>query len=212
MSTIVVVKKAGKTVIAADSMSSYGDTKVTAKYITGRKKIHQCGNSFIGVVGSAAHNNVVCSIAHKYHDQISFNSVQQIFESYLKLHPILKEEYFINVTEGDRDTYESSQIDALIANPYGIFGMYSWREVYEYERFWAIGSGAEFALGSMYATYDLMDEPEDIARLAIETSCEFDSRSGTPETIYSVKMLKTKLKSNGHNGNGASLVEKCLIR
>jgi ATP-dependent HslUV protease, peptidase subunit HslV len=143
---------------------------------------------------------VVCSIAHKYHDQISFNSVQQIFESYLKLHPILKEEYFINVTEGDRDTYESSQIDALIANPYGIFGMYSWREVYEYERFWAIGSGAEFALGSMYATYDLMDEPEDIARLAIETS------------IYSVKMLKTKLKSNGHNGNGASLVEKCLIR
>ncbi len=70
--------------------------------------------------------------------------------------------------EEEDDPYESSQITALLANPNGIFfGVYSLREVYEYERFWAIGSGADYALGAMQAVYDNPKlSAADIARAA----------------------------------------------
>ena len=70
-----------------------------------------------------------------------------------------KDEYFLNVVEGENDDYESSQMESLIANPMGIFAVYSWREVFEHERFWALGSGTEYALGAMHAAYDLVDNP-----------------------------------------------------
>ena len=194
MSTIVVVKKSGKTAIAADTISTYSDTKVPAKYVNGRSKIQKCGSSYIGVTGSAAHNNVLASIIDKHGPRLSFRSVKEIFETYRKLHPILKDEYYINVSEGDHDEYESSQIDGLIANPYGIFGIYTWREVYEYERFWAIGSGWQFAMGAMYAAYDEVEDVEEIARIGIEASCEFDTGSGLPYTMHSVRLLKAKAK------------------
>ncbi|MEW6207145.1 MAG: MFS transporter [Acidobacteriota bacterium] len=192
MSTIVVVKKNGRITIAADMMSRYGDRKVLPKYMNNRSKIHKCGNSYIGVLGSAAHNNVLASIIERYRRLLSLRSTKEIFETYRKLHPILKEEYYINVSEGDNDEYESSQIDGLIANPYGIFGVYSWRDVFEYERFWSIGSGSEYALGAMYAAYDNSDDSEDIARLGIEASCEFDSASGLPCSLHTMKIVKVK--------------------
>ena len=94
MSTIVVVKKSGKAVIAADTMSSFGDTRVISKYLNGRSKIQKCGSSYIGVLGSAAHNNVLASIIRKYQRRLAFNGVDAIFETCLKLHPILRTSIF----------------------------------------------------------------------------------------------------------------------
>jgi ATP-dependent protease HslVU (ClpYQ) peptidase subunit len=67
---------------------------------------------------------------------------------------VLKEEAFLNPKEEDDDPYESSQMTVMIANPSGIFAVYSMREVFEFDRFWAIGSGRSFALGAMYAQYE----------------------------------------------------------
>ena len=64
-----------------------------------------------------------------------------IFETFRKLHPILKEQHFLNPKEEEDDPYESTQITALIANAHGIFGVYSMREVFEYTQFWAAGIG-----------------------------------------------------------------------
>lgn len=190
MSSIVIVKKMGKAVIAADSMFSFGSTKVTATYMSKRGKIAKCGETYIGVVGASAHNNVINSIINNYERELSFKNVDDIFETYRKLHTILKDEYFVNTTEHDKDTYESSQIDALIANPFGIFGIYSWREVYEYERFWALGSGMEYALGAMHAVYDSDLSAEEIATIGINAACEFDDGSGLPLTLHSVNLQK----------------------
>ena len=97
----------------------------------------------------------------------------------------------MNTSEDNDNTYESSQIDALIANQHGIFGMYSWREVYEYDKFWALGSGFDCAMGAMFSTYDLLETPEQIAETAINAACEFDDSCGLPITLYSVD-LKAK--------------------
>jgi ATP-dependent protease HslVU (ClpYQ) peptidase subunit len=187
MSIIVVVKKAGKAVIAADTAYSFGSICIKNSYIANRDKIQQFKDSFVGTVGATAHQNVLEHLFEKHKAKLSFNGRKEIFQTYLRIHPILKEEYFLNTSEGnDDDDYESSQIDGLIANPNGIFGMFSWREVYEFERFWAMGSGRDYALGALFSNYDVFDEPEQIAEIAIKAACEFDDGCSLPLTIHSV--------------------------
>ena len=72
-------------------------------------------------------------------------------------------------TQEDKEQpVESSQLDALIVGPAGIFEFESYRSVSEYARYWAIGSGKTLALGAMHAVYDLLGDPLDIARAGVE--------------------------------------------
>ena len=193
MSIIVVVKKAGKVVIAADTNYSFGNANVKSAYLSNRTKIHQFNDSLIGTVGATAHENVLEHLFEKHKTKISFNSAKEIFSTFLYLHPILKDEYFLNTSEGDDDDeYQSSQIDGLIANPNGIFGIYSWREVYEFEKFWALGSGRDYALGALFSVYDIFDEPEQIAETAVKAACEFDDGCGLPLTIHTLELIRQK--------------------
>ena len=105
-----------------------------------------------------------------------------------QLHPILKDDYFLNSKEEDDDAYESSRVDALIMNPHGIFGLYSLREVDQYTRFWAVGSGADFALGAMRVAWDALDSAEAVARAGVEAGACFDNASALPLTSYSVDL------------------------
>jgi len=73
-------------------------------------------------------------------------------------------------------------------NPGGIFGLYSLREVDQYTRFWAIGSGAEFALGAMQVAYDQLDDAQAIARAGIEAGACFDNSSALPMSSYSLEL------------------------
>ena len=104
------------------------------------------------------------------------------------LHPILKEQHFLNPKEEDDDPYESTQITALIANAQGIFGVYSMREVFEYTRFWAAGTGREFALGAMSALYGRLKSADAVARAGVETGAVFDKNSALPLTLYSLPL------------------------
>jgi ATP-dependent protease HslVU (ClpYQ) peptidase subunit len=192
MSTIVVVKKKGKAAIAADTLSTIGHTKSDSKYVSNSEKIVRFGDSYIGLIGTSAHGQVVESLMRKYPKKLSFNGVSDIFETYLRIHPILKDEFYLRTGEEKDDEYESSQIEALVANPYGIFGMFSWRDVDEYTRFWAIGSGDEYALGAMYAVYEQTDDPEEIAKIGVAAGCEFDDGSGLPCTSYSIRLREPK--------------------
>src|SRR4029434_10727652 len=99
---------------------------------------------------------------------------REIFECFRTLHPRLKEQYFLNPKEDDKDPYESSQMDLLIANRGGAFGLMSLRDVYEYSRFWAIGSGASYALGAMFAAYDLDLTADEIAEIGLKSAVELD--------------------------------------
>ena len=204
MSTIVVVKKAGRAVIAADTMTTSGSTKVPAKYVSNQSKIVNFDNSYIGSVGSAAHGNVLANLIRRHPKKLSFQGVDEIFETARKLHPLLKEEYFINTSEGsDDEDYESSQMILLIANACGIFEVGSWRDVCEYERFWAIGSGRNYALGAMCAVYDKLETPEQIAEIGVSAGCEFDDGSGLPFTMHSVSlMVSVPRKPQRRRGSG----------
>ncbi len=62
------------------------------------------------------------------------------------------------------------------------------REVFEYTRFWAVGSGREYALGAMHARYPRLKSAAAIAAAGIDAGTTFDRNSGLPMTLYTVAL------------------------
>lgn len=189
MTTIVMVRKNNQIAIAADSQTTFGDTRLTAEFDGASNKIFQFADSFLAISGSAAHDLVLQTALSKLKNP-DFSSRMAIFDTFRRLHPILKEDYFLKTEEEENDPYESSQMTVVIANPHGIFGVYSMREVYEFQRFWAIGSGRDYAVGAMHAAYDSCETAKEVARVGVETGITFDINSSLPITLFGCKAAK----------------------
>ena len=187
MSTVVVVNKMGLACIGADTLTCFGSMRQLGRYKSDPEKIFKVDESYLGVTGSSAHRLVLES-ALAGGEPPRLSNRQEIFNCLRSLHPRLKSEYFLNPKEDEKDPYESSQMDLLIANRHGIFGVMSLREVFEYSRFWAIGSGADFALGAMHAVYDRDLTAREIAEVGLNAAVEFDDGTAAPLTIMAVEV------------------------
>ncbi len=184
MTTIVAVRKGDQVAIAADSQTTFGDDqKLLAGYDVFHDKIFRMGANYLAVSGSAAHD-LVLQGALKSVKKLDLTSRQAIFDTFRKLHPKLKDGFYLRPEEDEEDPYESSQMMVMIANAHGIFAVYPMREIYEFSRFWAIGSGRKFAMGAMYAAYDQDLSAREIAELGVRAGCEFDASSSLPMTVY----------------------------
>jgi len=189
MSTIVVVKKGGVATIAADTLTTFGNTKESAKYIVNHEKIFKYGENYLGVSGSASLGIAVEDFLRMTKKKVSLSGIADIFSFGLLLHKELKEKYFLR--PDDEEDFETFRGDILIANENGIFGLSSYRYVQEFSKFYANGSGTEYALGAMFATYDDTEKnSEEIAHLGVQAGTEFDDASGLPITSYTIKLIK----------------------
>ena len=191
MTTIVAVKKNGTVAIAADSLTTFGDTRLGRQYKGEHDKILKINGSYIGLCGSSAHHLVISALLPKLED-VRLGSRMEVYETFRRLHPILKEQGYLNPKEDEDDPYESSQITALIANASGIYGVYSYREVFDYDRFWGIGSGRNFALGAMFAAYDRCKTAADVAKIGVMAGAEFDTATQGPIVLHTVKLARSR--------------------
>ncbi|MDP3514633.1 MAG: MFS transporter [Sulfuritalea sp.] len=187
MTTLTVVKKGDEVAIAADGLTTFGDTRLARSYKGEHDKILDIAGSKIGICGSSAHHLVLLSAFSKL-EEIRLGTRMEVYETFRRLHPILKEHAFLNTKEDEDDPYESSQITALIANTTGIYGVYSYREVFEFDRVWAAGSGRNFALGAMHALYDSEMSAARIAEAGVAAGIEFDTSSGPPIVVHEFKL------------------------
>ena len=187
MTTIVVVRKADRAVIAADSLTTFGTTRLAPAYDRSPHKIVAYRDSFIGVAGSAAHQLVLENVLER-NPSLDLHGKAAIYETFRRLHPILKDEMFLNPKEEDDDPYESSQMTVMVANPSGIYAVYSMREVFEFDRFWAIGSGRDFALGAMWSMYAKAKSAAAIAEAGVMAGAEFDTGTSAPVLLHEVKL------------------------
>jgi len=192
MSTIVVVRKGRQACIAADTLTSFDDVKMYSAYDRHHDKIQTCGDSYVGIIGSSAHSLVIDDIFSQPDAGYDLGSRHEIFRSFVRMHAVLKKKYYLNINTKDEnnDPYEPSHIDAVIANKNGIFAVYGLRDTNEFTRFWAIGSGSDFALGAMYAVYDRLDSAEEIARIGVAAGIEFNNASGAPITARTVDLVE----------------------
>jgi len=192
MSTVVVARVGGTLAIASDSLVTFGETRLPPGYEANHKTFSLAGST-IGAVGSTAHLPVLRdALSALPKEELQLDSRQGLFETFVRLHPKLKERFFLNTKEQDSDPYESSQFSILIANVHGIFGVESYREVFEFERFWAIGSGRRFALGAMHAAYAKARTAREVAVAGVLAGCEFDTSSAGPVRVQTLK-LKNKV-------------------
>ena len=188
MSTLTVVRKGNEVAIAADALTTFEETKLPFANDAAPEKVIRVGDAYVGIVGYTAHFLVLqAALADLKHPD--FSSRMGLFETFRALHPLLKEEYFLLPEAEEGDPYESTQATVLIASPHGIFGVYDLREVHEYRRFWAMGSGTSFALGAMWAAYeDDARSARELAELGVRAGAEFDRSSALPAEVYTLAL------------------------
>ncbi len=140
MSTIVVVKKNGLATIAADTLTTFGNTKESAEYIVNSEKIFKHNENYLGITGSASLEIAVQDFLMRTKKKVSFENAADIFRFGLLLHKELKETYYLR--PDDEEDFETFRGDILIANPNGIFGLSSYRFVQEFSKFYPTAAAA----------------------------------------------------------------------
>jgi ATP-dependent protease HslVU (ClpYQ) peptidase subunit len=191
MTTVVVVRKNGQVAIAADTLVTFGDTRLSHRLEESSKIFRvdtNAGPSYIGMAGTVAHFPVLRkALATLPQDSLQFGSKSEVFDTFIKLHPYLKDNFFLQTKEEDHDPYESSQFSVLIANASGIYGLYSYREVFEFKAYWSIGSGRSFALGAMHTAFEKAKTAREVAVAGLAAGCEFDRNSAGPWDVFTLK-------------------------
>ncbi len=181
MSTVVVVYKDGETAIGADTLTKYGESKEPAAFTRDYSKIIEVGESLLAFVGHASFGLVLQSYLSSLEELPSLNTRLEVFEMVRKMHPVLKKEYFL--VPNDEDCFEGSDVDCLLANSSGIYGIYGMQNVHQYSRFYAFGSGSQYAMGAMHALYKEDFPAKAIADVALTAATTFDDASEGPLEI-----------------------------
>ncbi len=189
MSTITVVKKGTKICISSETLTTFGTMKMNEEFKENSSKILKWGESYVGIVGYVALNIMLQDVIDNEEEHPDFSNKASIYKYFTKLHTKLKEKYFLNTNEDREDPVESSQFEIVIVNKHGMFGVHSLREVHQYHKFWAYGSGRRFALGAMNAVYDLKGfNAQKVAEAGINAGVTFDDASGGSTVSYVIKL------------------------
>ena len=188
MSTITVARAGGHLAMSADALTTFDETRLPPEMDGAGEKIVRVetprGEACVGIVGYTAHVLVIQDALERM-DDADLSSRRGIFETFRALHPVLKEDYYLLPDSGQEgDPYESTQVSLLVAAPTGLFGVYDMREVHEFSRFWAMGSGAAYALGAMHARWPEAERgdlaADALAAAGVEAGCLFDRSSAPP--------------------------------
>lgn len=192
MSTIVVAQKNGVACIGADTLSSLGSLRQKAHHVVNKTKISRVGDTMIGLTGTSASLVVMNSYFANPDRPRDFSSSDAIFETFRHAHHWLKTEYFMAAHPEKDDEYETTQFYGLAANPHGIFALYSFRSAQQFHKFWAAGSGRDYALGAMQVMFDKCKTAEEIVRTGLDAAAEFDSATGGPYEIHNIPLASAK--------------------
>ncbi len=195
MSVVVVVKKDQMIVIAADTLTTLGGyIGMNSTHKSNSEKMVQYEDSWIGSVGASMAKQMFLQALKGNSKELSLHGIDNIYRTMLKIHQILKREHYLFPHKKEQHV-ESSQMTLLIANSSGIFGVSEDRYVADYSKFWANGSGRDYALGAMEQAYDTHTASE-IARIGVEAACEFDKHCELPMNLHTIKedLVKDKIE------------------
>ncbi len=188
MTTVIVARKGSKVCIAADSLAKYGSTLESADMVVNHSKLVPVGDSWLAPTGPASAQLLLHSYFAEEKRPRDFSNCQGIFETFVDMQGILKDDYFLNPKEDERDPFDSLQMEVLVASPAGIFGVYPLRSVQEYTRYYAFGSGAEYALGAMHHAYDSSPDARSVALAGLQAAAALDDSSSAPFSIQEVNL------------------------
>ena len=185
MSIAVAVKKGEDVVIASDTQDNFGANTVSFDNYSA-KKIIRIGNSYVATTGWGLYEDIFDDYLLLKEDVV-LESKTQIFSFFMQFWKDLHEKYsFVKDQSDEEETSPFGDLDAtfLIANGSGIFYVSSNMSVTKFEKYFAIGSGSNFSMGTIYGLYDLEFSAEEIARKAVESAMAFNIYCGGSVELF----------------------------
>ncbi len=179
MSIAVAVQKNGELVIAADTMTTFGHTKVPHDLHAARK-IRRVGSAWLATTGWGLYDNILEDFLAR-NKAAQLDTQKRTFDFFLRLWQALHKRYtLVNDQAEDKESGPFGNLDStfLVANRRGIFYVGPDLSVTPVTRYFAIGSGAPFALGALHALYGGRLGAEALARKAVEAGIAFDNYCG----------------------------------
>ncbi|MCX7043899.1 MAG: hypothetical protein NTX50_00240 [Candidatus Sumerlaeota bacterium] len=189
MSIAVAVRKAGELVLATDSQTTWGNSRIPAdNHVT--FKMRQIGASWVATTGWGLYENIFDDFLASRKTLPRLNNNASIFTFFLKLWKDLHAKYpFVKDQVDDEDHSPFGDLDAsfLVVNKQGIFYVASDLSVTGFGKFYAIGSGHPYSMGALEALYDTDLDAEELARRSVEIACAYDLQCGGAAQIQRIK-------------------------
>lgn len=188
MSIVLAVQKGGRTVIAADSLTVFGDSERSPAENCHTPKLFRIGSSIFSVTGWAVYDDIIRDLMTQEETPPDLEGPRQIFAFFMRLWKQLHEHYpFVNDQAQSKESpFGDLDSSFLIANPAGIYKVSSDMGVTRFLQYYAIGSGAEYALGAVHCLYDELDAAA-IARRGVETAIAFDVHCGGKVDLMTIE-------------------------
>ena len=192
MSIAVAVKSKGRIVIACDTKRTFGSGEVPAENLTD-VKIRKIGDAYLAATGWGLYSNILDDYLLSRR-RARLTDQRSIFAFFRVFWKDLHERYsFVNDQRPD-DESPFGDLDAsfLIASTHGIFSVACDMSVTEFQQYYAVGSGAPYALGVMHVLYDDGLDPEVIADKAVRTAMALDLYCGGSVVPFTVRARGAK--------------------
>lgn len=185
MSVIVTVRKDGRTAMAADSLTSFGDAQRIPQANATSCKMRRIGDAIVGSAGWGVYDNILDDFLTD-RPAPALGSEQEIFSFFLELWKALHERYSMVNDQAQAKESPFGDLDSsfLIAHEAGVFFVSADMAVTRFEQYAAIGWGAEYALGAVHNLYDRDMNASEIARRAVETAICFNVHCGGAVHVF----------------------------
>lgn len=186
MSIVVAVAKAGRAVMAADTQSTFG-SKVLPPDNQASNKMRRIGASLLGRSGWGVYDNILDEVLDEK-PAPELADAAGIFRFFNELWRLLHRRYaFVNDQAKRKDSpFGDLGGSFLVANRAGIFYVAPNLGVTRFERYFAIGTGADFALGALYQLHGREGDAERIARDAVATAIALNVQCGGDTRVLEV--------------------------
>lgn len=181
MSVVVAIRRGVQTIMAADQLIHDDISVKPPDCLHATSKFVRVGTTAIGVVGYSVYKMVLLDYASKLRKMPKFENEHAVFEFFLRFWRALRLHYHFvrDQTSDESSPFVDLNARFLLGTKKAIFQVDRDLGVTRYETYAAIGSGGEFALGALRATFDLPDmELEEVAKRAVGAATAFDSYCG----------------------------------
>ena len=179
MSVIVAIRKHNQVVMAADTLTSFGDSEHIPQENARTSKVGRIGDSLIGGAGWAVYDDILNDFLAT-RPTPDLTSARKIFSFFLDFWRALHEHYTFVNDQAANNNSPFGDLDStfLIANAGGIFTVASDLGVTPLNRYYAIGSGGEYAIGVLYTLYNRTDDIESVATDAVQAAIAMNLQCG----------------------------------
>lgn len=178
MSIAIAVKKDRRIALGTDSQSTFGDRRVPANVVA--TKIQQVGAAYLASTGWGIYDDILNDYLSRT-GAADLSSRPAVFAFFVAFWKELHEHYpFVKDQPEDGEHSPFGELDSsfLIVAPQGIFHVAGNMTVTEFARYYAIGSGCEYALGAASVLYGTEADSKTICCGAVETAIKFNVYCG----------------------------------